>query len=186
MFHEEKTMNEKICGTRGLLRMGVLAVVATAALLTAACSAPASPSVGGGGTASTTESAAYRANIAFAQCMRTHGVPSFPDPGPSTNFQVSGGPVHGAPTTTLGRAYSTCSHLLPSGSTSTTGHVTAQQLSEGVTLAQCLRTHGEPFFPDPTVVNGSLSFDFTGVNTPQFQAAVKACRSAIPAGVKLP
>ncbi|MGH3288328.1 MAG: hypothetical protein ACRDPD_27215 [Streptosporangiaceae bacterium] len=178
-------MNEKICGTRGLRCVGALAVVAAAALLTAACSAPSSPSVGGGGT-STAESAAYRANIAFAQCMRTHGVPSFPDPGPSTDFHVSGGPVHGAPTSTLGKAYSDCSHLLPNGSSSNNGQVTTQELSEGVTLAQCLRSHGEPSFPDPTVVNGSLTFAFTAVNTSQFQTAVNDCRSVTPAGIKLP
>jgi hypothetical protein len=176
-------MNDKTCGSRGLRCVGALAVVAAAALLTAACSAPSS---GGGGTASTTESAAYRANIAFAQCMRTHGVPNFPDPGPSTNFQVSGAPVGGAATTTPGKAYNTCSHLLPNGSSSNNGQVTTQELSEAVTLAQCLRTHGEPSFPDPTVVNGSLNFAFTGVNSPQFQAAVNACRSVTPAGVKLP
>lgn len=176
-------MNDKRCGSRGPRCVGALAVVAAAALLMAACSAP---SPGGGGTASMTESAAYRANIAFAQCMRTHGVPNFPDPGPSTDFQVSGAPVGGAAATPSGKAYITCAHLLPNGSSSNNGQVTTQELSEGVALAQCLRTHGEPSFPDPTVVNGSLNFAFTGVNSPQFQAAVNACRSVTPAGVKLP
>jgi hypothetical protein len=176
-------MNEKICGTRSLRSAVALVVLAAAALVTAACS---SPSTGGGGTASTTESATYRANIAFAQCMRTHGVPNFPDPGPSSNFQVSGAPVGAAAATPSGKAYNTCAHLLPNGSSSNNGQVTTQELSEGVTLAQCLRTHGEPSFPDPTVVNGSLNFAFTGVNSPQFQAAVNACRSVTPAGVKLP
>jgi hypothetical protein len=175
-------MNDKRCGSRGLRRAVALAVLAGAALVTAACSAP-TPSVGG---TATTESAAYRANIAFAQCMRTHGVPNFPDPGPSTSFQVSGAPVGAAAATTSGKAYNTCSHLLPNGSISNNGQVTTQELSEAVTLAQCLRTHGEPSFPDPTVVNGSLNFAFTGVNSPQFQAAVSACRSVTPAGVKLP
>lgn len=176
-------MNAKIFGTRGARRVVALAVLAAAALLTAACSAPSS---GGSGTASTTESAAYRADIAFAQCMRTHGVPNFPDPGPSTNFTVSGAPVGGAANTPSGKAYNTCQYLLPNGSSSNNGSVTTQELSEGVALAQCLRTHGEPTFPDPTVVNGGLNFAFTGVDSPQFQAAVSACRSVIPAGVKLP
>ncbi|MGH3191254.1 MAG: hypothetical protein ACRDPY_48615 [Streptosporangiaceae bacterium] len=176
-------MNEKTCGTRGTRRAVALAVLAAAALLTAACS---SPPTGGGGTAATAESAAYRANIAFAQCMRTHGVPDFPDPGPGTNFTVHGEPVGAAANTPSGKAYLTCQHLLPNGSSSSSSSVTTQELAEGVTLAQCLRSHGEPSFPDPTVVNGHLNFAFTGVNSSQFQTAVSACRSVVPAGVKLP
>jgi hypothetical protein len=174
-------MNEKTSGTRGLRSAVALAVLAAAALVTAACSSPST----GGGTASLTDSATYRANIAFAQCMRTHGVPDFPDPGPSTDFAVSGTPV-GPATTPSAKAYDTCEHLLPDGSSSSNGSATTQELSEAVTLAQCLRTHGEPSFPDPAVVNGGISFAFTGVNTSQFRTAVNDCRLAIPAGVKLP
>ena len=173
-------MNNNIFGTRGARRAVVRADLAAAAMLTTACSSPSS----GGGTAAATDSA-YRANIAFAQCMRTHGVPDFPDPQPGSNFAVSGAPVGAAAQTPSGRAYLTCQHLLPSGSTSNNG-ISTHELAEGVALAECLRSHGEPSFPDPTVVNGGLSFDFTGVNTSQFNAAVSACRSVIPAGVKLP
>jgi hypothetical protein len=173
-------MNNKIFGARSAIAMAALAA---AALLTTACS---SPSAGSGGTASTAETAAYRANIAFAQCMRTHGVPDFPDPQLGASFQVSKVPGGAAAQTPSGKAYLSCQHLLPNSSVSTSSPVSTQQLAEGVALAQCLRTHGEPTFPDPTVVNGGLNFDFTGVNTSQFQAAVSACRSAIPAGVKLP
>jgi hypothetical protein len=179
---KETAMNEKIRGTLGTRRAAVLAVLAAAALLTAACG---SASTGGGGSASTAQTAAYRANIAFAECMRSHGVPNFPDPQPGSNFAVSGAPVGAAAQTTSGKAYLTCQHLLPAGSSSSSS-VSAQELAEGVALAQCLRSHGEPTFPDPTVVNGGLSFDFTGVTTSQFNAAVSACRSAVPAGVELP
>jgi hypothetical protein len=176
-------MNKEICGTRGTRSAVVLAGLAAAALLTTACS---SPSSGSSGTASKAESASYRANIAFAQCMRTHGVPNFPDPQPGSNFAVTGAPAGAASKTPSGRAYLTCRHLLPNGSSSSNSSVTTQELSEGVALAQCLRSHGEPAFPDPTVVSGALNFAFTGVNTSQFKAAVSACRSAVPAGVKLP
>ncbi|HXL89176.1 MAG TPA: hypothetical protein VN969_09370 [Streptosporangiaceae bacterium] len=176
-------MNRKICGTRGARSAVVLAGLAAAALLTTACS---SPSTGGGGSASTAETAAYRADIAFAQCVQTHGDPSFPDPVPGSSFQIAPLPVGAAADTTRGKILIACKHLLPTGSTSSNGSVTTQELAEGVTLAQCLRTHGVPSFPDPTVVNGGLNFAFTGVSSPQFLAAVKACRSVTPAGVKLP
>jgi hypothetical protein len=175
-------VNERICVTGGARRVVALAVLAATALLTAACS---SPSRGGGATGSMVASAAYRANIAFAQCMRTHGVPTFPDPGPSTNFAISGTPA-GPPTTPSAKAYDTCKHLLPSGSGSGNGSVTSQELREAVALAQCLRNHGEPSFPDPTVIDGSVNFAFTSVTSPQFRTAVKDCGSVIPAGVKLP
>jgi hypothetical protein len=175
-------MNEKTRGTRVPRRAGALAFVAAAALLTAACS---SPSAGGGGTASTTESASYRANIAFSECMRTHGMPDFPDPGPNTNFTLNGPLTGAAADTTSGKATIACQHLLPNG-TANNSSTSTQELAEGVALAQCLRAHGEPSFPDPTVVNGGLNFDFTGTGTSQFKAAVAACRSAVPAGVKLP
>jgi hypothetical protein len=176
-------MNKKIFGTRGTRSAVVVAGLAAAALLTTACS---SSSSGGSGTVSAAESAAYRANIAFAQCMRTNGVPDFPDPQPGSNFAVSGAPVGAAAQTASGKAYLTCQHLLPNGSSSSNSSVSTQELAEGVALAECLRSHGEPTFPDPTVVNGGLNFDFTGVNTSQFKASVAACRSVVPAGVTLP
>jgi hypothetical protein len=176
-------MNEKILGTRVQRRVGALAFVAAAALLTAACS---SPSVGGGGSASTTESASYRANIAFSQCMRTHGMPDFPDPGPNTNFTLNGPLTGAAADTTSGKATIACEHLLPNGTASNGSSTSTQELTEGVAFAQCVRTHGVPSFPDPTVVNGGLNFNFTGTSSSQFKSAVTACRSVVPAGVKLP
>jgi hypothetical protein len=44
-----------------------------------------------------------------------------------------------------------------------------------------MRTHGVPGFPDPTVKNGSVGFDFTGSNvdqnSAQYQSARHACQS---------
>jgi hypothetical protein len=38
----------------------------------------------------------YRADLAYAQCMQTHGVPGFPDPSPSGSFSISiSGHPHG-------------------------------------------------------------------------------------------
>ena len=70
-------MNDKTGGNRGPRRAGALAVVAAVAVLTACGGSPSSS----GGPAPA-ESAAYRADLAYAQCMRTHGVPNFPDPSP--------------------------------------------------------------------------------------------------------
>jgi hypothetical protein len=71
-------MNGKTGGSRGLRRAAALAVVVAVAVLAACGDRPSSS----GGSAST-EPATYRADLAYAQCMQTHGLPGFPDPNPS-------------------------------------------------------------------------------------------------------
>jgi hypothetical protein len=74
----------------------------------------------GAGPAST---AGYQANLAYAHCMRNHGVPNFPIPSPGESFHVSiSGHLHGKkpstrkPATPRARANAVCEHLLPPGS----------------------------------------------------------------------
>ena len=59
-----------------------------------------------------------------------------------------------------------------------------QDGSQLLKLAQCMRAHGVPSFPDPTVSGGSTilrgTFDFY---SPQFQNAERACKPLIPAGL---
>ena len=58
-----------------------------------------------------------------------------------------------------------------------------QQLSS---FAQCMRGHGEPDYPDPTLSGQGTSGSpkGAGINpgSPQFQAAVAACQHVLPAG----
>jgi subtilase family serine protease len=118
---------------RGPRRAAALAVVAAVAVLTACGGSPSSS----GGSAST-ESATYRADLAYAQCMRTHGVPGFPDPNPSggISISISGQPHANSP---AARANDACEHLLPAGSTET-GGVTepATASSPGTAAIDCL------------------------------------------------
>jgi hypothetical protein len=105
-------MNGKYGAGRGARRAGVLAVVVAAALPTAACGVHISL---GADPAST---AGYRANLAYAHCMRSHGVPNFPIPSPGESFHIStGGHPHGKKASTpRARANAVCEHLLPPGS----------------------------------------------------------------------
>jgi hypothetical protein len=108
-------MNERTGGRRGARSAGALAVMAAVVLLTAACSvvhvhfgSPAgSHSIG---------PATYQEELAYAQCMRTHGLPGFPSPKPSeglgTAWHLNGGP--GSP---AARANDACEHLLSPAST---------------------------------------------------------------------
>jgi hypothetical protein len=190
-------MNDKGSGSPGPRRVGVLAVVAAVALLTTACGVVHVHFGSSGGSASTgsatsasTGSATFRADLAYAHCMQTHGVPNFPDPNPSEHFGVVGH-LNGSPkgSSPVVRANQACEHLLPRGSATTgSGSVTQAQLDLALKVAQCLRTHGEPAFPDPTVVNGSVHFTVQAgvLQSAQFQAAVNACRWLIPKGVHVP
>ena len=72
-------MNDKTGGRRGLRRAGILAVVAAVAVLATGCDL-VQVHFGGSGSA---EPVTYRAELAYAQCMRAHGLPGFPLPNPS-------------------------------------------------------------------------------------------------------
>jgi hypothetical protein len=159
---------------------GAMAAVAAIAMLATACG-PVHASVSGG--SASTGSATFRANLAYAHCMRTHGVSNFPIPNSLQHFTISGHPG-GPGTSPTARANDACEHLLPPATTST-DHVTQQQLNAALKVVQCLRTHGAPNFPDPTVVNGSLNFS-VNLQSAQFQDPLNACRSLIPKGTKLP
>jgi hypothetical protein len=66
--------------------------------------------------------------------------------------------------------------------------VTAAQkqlhVGQALKFAGCMRSHGVPNFPDPSVAQGGVAVGFrmSGVdqNSPQFQAAVQACRKFEP------
>jgi hypothetical protein len=84
--------------------------------------------------------------VKFAECVRAHGVPHFPDPDASGDFNF-GVDVSAAVFT---NAVNACKALQPPGSLSSK-RSTSQQ-SAALRFAQCVRAHGLPDFPDP--VNG--------------------------------
>ena len=89
-------MNDKTGGNRGPRRAGALAVVAAVAVLATACGVCMCMRSSGGSASA--GSATYRANLAYAHCMQTHGVPNFPDPtNSSESFHISGHPNGKAP-----------------------------------------------------------------------------------------
>jgi subtilase family serine protease len=107
-------MNHKT--SRGPRRAAALAVVAAAAMLTACGGSPSSA-----GHSASSGPATYQADLAYAHCMQTHGVPDFPDPNPSGAISISGQPHGNSP---AARANAACEHLLTAGGTGTS-HITA-------------------------------------------------------------
>ena len=157
-------------GWLGLCRAGVLAAgVAGIAVLAAAC---------GGGSASSAGSAG-RSNlqiaVSYANCMRSHGAPNWPDPNSQGQFLKT--KTNSADFEAPASAYKACLHLLPNG-----GELTAAQQKIVAPLmlkfADCMRSHGITNFPDPTVNANGVSVDPGGLDTSslQFHAAQRACR----------
>jgi hypothetical protein len=159
-------------------RAGVLAVTVSIVMLAAACGSPSS-------TSNTGASGQFQQDLAFAQCMRSHGLPDFPDPnanGHGFGNQQRQNQEQSNPH--LGTAYSACSHLLPSGSSSN-GNKTVPSQTQLVRFAQCMRSHGEPNYPDPSP-NVSLRTELAqlgiNVNSSQFQATLRTCDRLVPQG----
>ena len=130
--------------------------------------------------------------IAYSACMRSHGVPNFPDPeihhsadGTSVRMVLRAGTVTHDPQ--FASAQQACRKLLPNeGRPPTRQTVTPQEQTQYLKAAACIRSHGVPGFPDPTFEGGGVHIDHQGLdlNSPTFKAAVEACKSLIPGGVQ--
>src|SRR5258708_10507278 len=132
---------------RLLRRAGALAGLA----MLAACSA--SPPAGSSGSLPA-GSSRYQKGLAYAECMRSHGIANFPDPNSQGRFIISNNVVNGVShgvdqsSPQFVSANRTCEKLLPNGGPITPAHQ-RRQMSAALLLAQCLPSHGIPNFPDP-------------------------------------
>ena len=123
--------------------------------------------------------------VAYAHCMRSHGVSDFPDPttppGGGVAFSIHGGPGSdlNRNNPTFKAANQACRTLLPGGQQAPTQ--SSPKIAAEVRWARCLRSHGVPSFPDP---NGQGAFDSSKFDptSPAFQTASKACMSLQPTG----
>jgi hypothetical protein len=162
-------------------RASVLIVTVGIALLAAACGGGSSGSAAGG-SSTTGRSTQYEQALAYAQCMRAHGVPNFPDPNSKGQFiQAGQGSGPGVTISQAQPALNACRHLAPNG-----GQISqaqrAQAASQSLKFTRCMRSQGVPNMPDPSS-NGGIDLRGTGIdpNSPQFQSAQRACRSVNPA-----
>src|ERR1700683_3556785 len=90
------------------------AVIATVVLvLLAACSG--SPSSTGSGGLSAGGSAGSPSAIAYSACMRSQGVPNYPDPDSSGQLPKGDAQQFGVSTSRYQAAQQACQHLLPTG-----------------------------------------------------------------------
>jgi hypothetical protein len=151
----------------------------------------ANTSSAGSGSASSSAGAPDSQAVAYAACMRTHGVADFPDPQVSTSGAEVKVAVRVTPAITgnphFKPAQQACGKLLPGGGPGSgpSHQISPQEQSQYLKAAACIRTHGIPNFPDPTFSGGGVHVSQKGINphSPQVRAAEEACQSLIPGGL---
>lgn len=157
------------------------ATIASLALLAAGCgsSSPASPNTGSPASFTT-------AAFTYSSCMRSHGLPSFPDPtmtdhnGQQVAYLTATIPIDPSPA--FKNAQNACRGILPTPSnTSPTQRAQQQNAREQhiLSFAKCLRSHGIPDFPDPTS-NGQLTLEMVNaagvdLHAPTVLTVAKTC-----------
>ena len=182
-------------GLRPKRLVGASALALTMTLVAAACGStakvPGVASIVASATAavgstigSPTGAGAQVGWLAYAQCMRAHGVRDFPDPNSQGQLNVhSGGDLD--PNSPIYRAADTaCASLSPVNNLSPAQR--AQVKAANLKYAQCMRAHGIADFPDPNA-EGAISLHAhpgsdLEPNNPTFQAAQTACKALRPGG----
>lgn len=184
-------------GSRRGRRAALAPLIATAvlALLAAGCGSGNRSQARSGGSPDPGGSASTRVGLAYSACMRSHGVPRYPDPTSSDELpsglpkvslqqlEVSA-PVYRA-------AQNSCAHLLPNGSRmSQTQSQRDLQAMRG--FARCMRSHGVPTWPDPSYdPTAGWGFNLLHVqgfdpNSQQIDNKMTECARHLPAGIGVP
>jgi hypothetical protein len=205
--HAKRSDDRSTAATvRGLRAVALAAAAIAVGVLVAGCggssptggvasigshaSKTSSTSSAAGGTAGGGESSPGSQAIAYAECMRSHGVPNFSDPQISRSGNEVKVAIRVTPAITgnpdFKSAQRACAKLLPGGGPGSgpNHQIDPQEQSRYLKAAACIRAHGVPSFPDPTFSGGGVHIAHQGLNesSPAFKAAVRACESLIPGG----
>jgi hypothetical protein len=162
------------------------------ALIAAGCGAgsPSSTQTSSGQATGSAVSRARSEGVAYASCMRSHGVPNFPDPQVS---EAPGGGVRVKQAAPVGAlednprvrsALQACRSLLPGGGPGGEGQtISPSEQEQYLRLAACIRAHGVPNLHDPTFSSNGVhvpGLQPSELSSPTFEKAEQACRSLIP------
>jgi hypothetical protein len=167
----------------------VLAALTGFALFVAGCAKatqdPSIPNAGGGGS-STPRPTGSTSALAYSQCMRSHGVPNFPDPQANGELAIDAGPDTGIDpeSATYKGADAACKYLMPTRELDPSA--AASMRAQNLRYAQCMRSHGIKDFPDPGAdgalqIQGQRGSDLDP-NSATYKSADAACKSFLPDG----
>jgi hypothetical protein len=173
------------------------------ALLAAACSGGKPSPARSGGRPKVGGSATSPSAVAYSGCMRSHGVPKFPDPDPDPGggrLPKTDARQLGVSTSQLQAAQRSCQPLLPTGGSSdqqaeqcfNAGNCPQALVEQIMTAqrkyAQCMRSHGLPKFPDPSLDSQgrpvfviSISKNGFDPHSAQYMAKEDLCQRRAPA-----
>ncbi len=185
-------------------RCGALVVALIAGGIAAtACGGSPSASVANLGSTTTTttpssgassSSASEAQLLKYTSCMRSHGIDDFPDPiltPGGWGFQINAAansdldprsPQFQAAETACRKYYSP-----PNKSGNETPAEEAAADADALKVAECMRSHGEPDFPDPNGQGVFVIADPSGIlepSSPQFQRAQNTCLRRDPYGMR--
>lgn len=163
----------QVCRHPDIRSARLVVAATTATVLIAACGSTSG--VGGTGTVAGTNAASP---LKYANCMRSHGVPNFPDPDADGGFAITASSALNPQSPTFAQAARTCAKDFPGGGRPI--HLPTRVRERLLAMAQCMRAHGVPNFPDPTFGNGGVGLKLAGAgrldpNSPAFQTAARTC-----------
>jgi hypothetical protein len=128
--------------------------------------------------------------LAFSRCMRSNGVPNWPDPDSSGGFdkariiQAVGTSLTSPQYHQYLAASAACQDLMPANMREPTQAEVQQEWTDDRDFAQCMRDAGLTNAPDPVADDhGRPYFDIAGTgidpNSPRIQAMAQACQSQL-------
>jgi hypothetical protein len=169
-----------------------LAALASLALMVAGCGGSFDDGVAQVGTTTettSTESGSADGSrkddpAAYSACMRKNGVPKFPDPDSEGRLRLKAGPDTGIDpeSAQFKAAAKACRKFAPPAPSPAQQTENRDQL---LAFSACVRENGVPNFPDPKFNpdgSGGIMLERGIDRTPQFKAAVKACKKLLPDG----
>jgi hypothetical protein len=128
--------------------------------------------------------------VAFADCMRSHGVPNFPDPSGGGGIHIEAGSGINPFSPSFQGARKACGKLLPGGGPS--AHPSEEAKTAMLAISRCMRSHGITDFPDPVLTPPTSPAGYSivlgrggvflevpatiNVGSPAFKQAAAACK----------
>ncbi len=164
------------------LILAAAVAVASLSLLATGCGGGGSPGAARGTTSTTTPS---NGALAFARCLRSHGLAKWPDPTSGGEFDKSKLRQTGYSVAQV-RAVEDgpCKQLLPGSPAAPT--IDAAERTDYLKAAACMRSHGFPNFPDPTFPNSNVHLSIPSSidqDASPFRSAATICTKLIPPGL---
>jgi hypothetical protein len=130
--------------------------------------------------------------LAVARCMRSNGVPRFPDPTSGGDFPKPAVYTLAAANPRFQAATTACGHLLPDGGPGVppSPAVVRQIQLDMVLFARCMHARGVATWPAPTLDRGRAVFDPQAAaidpSSPRVTSSMRRCEHVFPARVGIP